>query len=68
MMQLEDIRNDQDLMNAIDWEMTPEEAVRLNAYTYLENPLDMDKLLATLEKLKRKQLSDSIKKSEESHG
>ena len=32
MMQLEDIRNDQDLMNAIDWEMTPEEAVRL----YLE--------------------------------
>jgi len=32
MMQLEDIRNDQDLMNAIDWDMTPEEAVRL----YLE--------------------------------
>ena len=32
MMQLEDIRNSQDLMNAIDWDMTPEEAVRL----YLE--------------------------------
>jgi hypothetical protein len=32
MMRLEDIRNNQDLMNAIDWDMTPEEAVRL----YLE--------------------------------
>ncbi len=32
MMQLEDIRNDMDLINAIDWDMTPEEAVRL----YLE--------------------------------
>ena len=32
MLQLEDIRKDTDLVNAIDWEMTPEEAVRL----YLE--------------------------------
>jgi hypothetical protein len=32
MMQLEDIRRDNDLLNAIDWDMTPEEAVRL----YLE--------------------------------
>jgi len=32
MMQLEDIRKDMDLVNSIDWEMTPEEAVRL----YLE--------------------------------
>ncbi|MFZ7125568.1 MAG: DVU0772 family protein [Desulfobacterales bacterium] len=32
MMRLEDIRKDEDLLNAIDWEMTPEEAVRL----YLE--------------------------------
>jgi hypothetical protein len=32
MMTLEDIRNDMDLLNAIDWDMTPEEAVRL----YLE--------------------------------
>ncbi|MEW5909036.1 MAG: DVU0772 family protein [Thermodesulfobacteriota bacterium] len=32
MRQLEDIRNDTDLMNSIDWEMTHEEAVRL----YLE--------------------------------
>jgi len=32
MMQLEDIRNNEDLLNAIDWDMTPEEAVRL----YLE--------------------------------
>ena len=32
MMRLEDIRNDRELMNAIDWDMTPEEAVRL----YLE--------------------------------
>ena len=32
MLDIEDIKNDHDLMNAIDWEMTPEEAVRL----YLE--------------------------------
>ncbi|MBI9077535.1 MAG: hypothetical protein JEZ02_19175 [Desulfatibacillum sp.] len=32
MMQLEDIKANADLLNAIDWEMTPEEAVRL----YLE--------------------------------
>jgi len=32
MMQFEDIRNDMDMINAIDWDMTPEEAVRL----YLE--------------------------------
>jgi hypothetical protein len=32
MMTLEDIRNDFDLLNNIDWKMTPEEAVRL----YLE--------------------------------
>ena len=32
MMRLEDIRENEDLLNAIDWEMTPEEAVRL----YLE--------------------------------
>ena len=32
MLKLEDIRNDFDLMNHINWEMTPEEAVRL----YLE--------------------------------
>jgi hypothetical protein len=32
MMQLEDIRQNEDLLNAIDWDMTPEEAVRL----YLE--------------------------------
>jgi hypothetical protein len=32
MMQLEDIRNNKELLNAIDWDMTPEEAVRL----YLE--------------------------------
>lgn len=32
MMTLEDIRQDFDLVNAIDWDMTPEEAVRL----YLE--------------------------------
>ncbi len=31
-MQLEDIRKNRDLVNAIDWDMTPEEAVRL----YLE--------------------------------
>ena len=31
-MNLEDIKNDTSLLNAIDWEMTPEEAVRL----YLE--------------------------------
>ncbi len=31
-MQLDEIRDDRDLMNAIDWDMTPEEAVRL----YLE--------------------------------
>ncbi len=32
MMTLDDIRKDSDLVNAIDWDMTPEEAVRL----YLE--------------------------------
>jgi hypothetical protein len=32
MMKLEDIRDNEDLLNAIDWDMTPEEAVRL----YLE--------------------------------
>jgi len=32
MMELKDIRQNSDLLNAIDWEMTPEEAVRL----YLE--------------------------------
>lgn len=32
MMKLEDIKKNDDLVNAIDWEMTPEEAVRL----YLE--------------------------------
>ena len=32
MKQLEDIRSDNDLLNAIDWDMTPEEAVTL----YLE--------------------------------
>ncbi len=32
MMKLEDIRKDMQLLNAIDWDMTPEEAVRL----YLE--------------------------------
>ena len=32
MMQLKDIRDNEDLLNAIDWDMTPEEAVRL----YLE--------------------------------
>jgi hypothetical protein len=32
MMTLKDIRKDKDLLNAIDWDMTPEEAVRL----YLE--------------------------------
>ena len=32
MKSLNDIKNDRDLINAIDWEMTPEEAVRL----YLE--------------------------------
>ena len=32
MMTLEDIKKDFDLVNAIDWDMTPEEAVRL----YLE--------------------------------
>lgn len=32
MMILNDIKNNQDLINSIDWEMTPEEAVRL----YLE--------------------------------
>ena len=32
MMKLDDIRKDQHLVDAIDWEMTPEEAVRL----YLE--------------------------------
>lgn len=31
-MRLDDIRRDADLLNAIDWDMTPEEAVRL----YLE--------------------------------
>ncbi|QTA90675.1 Uncharacterized protein dnm_067370 [Desulfonema magnum] len=31
-MRLEDIRKDTELLNAIDWDMTPEEAVRL----YLE--------------------------------
>ncbi len=31
-MQLDDIRDNEDLQNAIDWDMTPEEAVRL----YLE--------------------------------
>ena len=31
-MQLDEIKNDRDLVNAIDWDMTPEEAVRL----YLE--------------------------------
>jgi hypothetical protein len=32
MMKINDIRKNQDLINAIDWDMTPEEAVRL----YLE--------------------------------
>ncbi len=32
MLTIEEIKNDLDLINAIDWEMTPEEAVRL----YLE--------------------------------
>ncbi len=32
MMRLEDIKENEDLLNAIDWDMTPEEAVRL----YLE--------------------------------
>lgn len=32
MMNLDDIKRDTDLVNAIDWDMTPEEAVRL----YLE--------------------------------
>ncbi len=32
MMNIEQIRNNRELVNAIDWEMTPEEAVRL----YLE--------------------------------
>jgi len=32
MMSLDDIRSNRDLVNSIDWEMTPEEAVRL----YLE--------------------------------
>ncbi|UCF94347.1 MAG: hypothetical protein JSW39_09375 [Desulfobacterales bacterium] len=32
MLDLEDIRQDDDLLDAIDWDMTPEEAVRL----YLE--------------------------------
>ena len=32
MMILNDIKNNQDLINSIDWDMTPEEAVRL----YLE--------------------------------
>ncbi|MBW1641771.1 MAG: hypothetical protein JRJ39_11740 [Deltaproteobacteria bacterium] len=32
MMQLNEIKGDRDLLNSIDWEMTPEEAVRL----YLE--------------------------------
>jgi hypothetical protein len=32
MMKIQDIRKNQDLINAIDWDMTPEEAVRL----YLE--------------------------------
>ena len=32
MLNLVDIKNDRDLINAIDWDMTPEEAVRL----YLE--------------------------------
>jgi hypothetical protein len=32
MMKINEIRNDSDLLNAIDWDMTPEEAVRL----YLE--------------------------------
>ena len=32
MLQLDDIKNNSDLINAIDWDMTPEEAVRL----YLE--------------------------------
>ena len=32
MMKIEDIRRDDQLLNAIDWDMTPEEAVRL----YLE--------------------------------
>ena len=32
MMGLDDIKNNTDLLNAIDWDMTPEEAVRL----YLE--------------------------------
>ena len=32
MMKLEDIRGNEDLLNAIDWDMTPEEVVRL----YLE--------------------------------
>lgn len=32
MMNLEEIKRDRDLVNCIDWEMTPEEAVRL----YLE--------------------------------
>ena len=32
MMQIHDIKKNQDLVNAIDWDMTPEEAVRL----YLE--------------------------------
>ena len=32
MMQLSDLKKDLDLINSIDWEMTPEEAVRL----YLE--------------------------------
>jgi hypothetical protein len=32
MLKLEDIRKDRELLNAIDWDMTPDEAVRL----YLE--------------------------------
>ena len=43
------------------------EAVKMNAYTYLENPLDMDKLMATLENLKQKQISESYGKTGESY-
>lgn len=42
------------------------EAVRQNAYTFLEKPLDIDRLLSILEQLQRQQRSDLVEKPEES--
>jgi DNA-binding NtrC family response regulator len=44
------------------------EAVRQNAYTYIEKPVNIDKLLSTLDTIKQQQRSNFVQKPGDAYG